>query len=122
MVKYRFIFFNSIVLSLLSHQFSHMIIGLFSLIINLFIVIGLEKGKNWVRITYLVLVMLGLLIAVPGLLIGLKNADHIPPIGYYMLFDSFLHISINVTCVYLLLKKSSSDWFKMHKMKNLSHE
>jgi hypothetical protein len=76
--------------------------------IAFFLVSKIAAGRNWARIVFLVLFLIGLPLAIPGYLVELKT--------------NLLHGSISILmallqliAMYLLFTKNSNLWFKTRK-------
>ena len=82
--------------------------SLFTIAILSFLIYMIGKGRNWARITFLVLFIAGALIIIPQLIILLMTNTFI---GILTLIHSILQLIALV----LLFEKTSSDWFKSKK-------
>ncbi len=77
---------------------------LFAFAFLVFFIYMIDKGKNWARITFLVLFVLGLFFAVPTLIKSLE----------FNFFSGFLGVcqaGIQIIALFLLFQKPSSRWF-----------
>ena len=69
------------------------------------LIVFISKGKNWARITFLVLFVLGSLPSVP-LLLG--EFTRSPVLGAF----SIIQFVLQVIALYLIFTKPGSSWFK----------
>jgi hypothetical protein len=79
------------------------VINIFSFVLSLFLIMMINKRKNWARISYL-------LIFSTGTLIYIFSIPYL--YGYTMVSVDFLEIVIQISALVLLFNKSSSKWFK----------
>lgn len=80
------------------------------LFIGLFISM-IDKGKNWARITFLVLFILGVPLSILSLLQSLSYAPISGLIG-------ISQVVLQTTAVVFLFMKESSTWFRLQNSKN----
>ena len=73
-----------------------------------FLIAKIGGGKNWARITFLVLFLLGLL---PSILPLLRSFDINPLSG----FLGLAQIVLQILALVFLFQQESGDWFKAHK-------
>ena len=80
----------------------------FSLSISLLIIYKIGKGRNWARITFLVLLIFDILSAAAQWLQSLPQVS-------LTLFVSLVTWVIEIIAIVMLFQKSSSDWFILMK-------
>ena len=73
-----------------------------------FLIAKIGGGKNWARITFLVLFLLGLL---PSILPLLRSFDINPLSG----FLGLAQIVLQILALVFLFQQESGDWFRAHK-------
>lgn len=83
----------------------------FTLMFIGFFIWMIDKGKNWARITFLVLFILGVPLSIFPLLQSLAYAPISGLIGISQVF-------LQTIAVVFLFMKESSTWFKLQKNKN----
>lgn len=96
----------------------------------LFFTVKITQGKNWARITYLVLFIIAAIVAAPRILEFVTfyvtttiKPNEVEPSFYeaiwYMILAPILQLLLQVVALYILfLKSESNDWFR--KMKIIS--
>lgn len=89
------------------------------LIIILAIIAGIKRGKNWVRLIYITLSILGFLLLLLTIDEQQKIFVHLNVLTK-IIFIVQLYIGARV--IYLLLLSSSSDWFNAKKIDSDSYE
>lgn len=81
-----------------------MFVTLFTFVFFGFFVLMINKGKNWARITFLVLSSLGGLFTIPLLFNSLE-------INFFSSILGIAQIGMQLIAIALLFQKPSSDWF-----------
>ena len=79
----------------------------FGVLIALWIYYKIYVGRNWARVLYLVLVIVGLLIFINGAARGAILAA--PPIAR---FSSVLNLALNLAVIWLVFTPPGGAWFK----------
>lgn len=87
-----------------SSAFTNFIL-VFVIAVMALLIVSISKGKNWARIIFLVLFVLGSLPAVP---LVLGEFTRSPLLGAF----SIVQIAIQIFALYLLFTKPGSRWFK----------
>jgi|GEM_PF-1322058 FtsH-binding integral membrane protein len=93
-----------------SPTFYYLII-LFSYAFLFFFIYKIRKGRNWARITFFILFVLGL----PFSIFTLPNSFTISLINGVL---TIIGIILQIIALVFLFQKPSSDWFKSMKIKN----
>lgn len=71
----------------------------------LFLIVKISDGRNWARITFLILYLLGLGVSLPFLYYELRRS----PMGGFMFI---LQSLLQTVALFFLFKRSSGVWFK----------
>jgi hypothetical protein len=69
------------------------------------LIVFISKGKNWARITFLVLFILGSPLSIP---LGLGEFTRSPVLGAF----SLVQIVLQVVALYIVFTKPGAAWFK----------
>lgn len=84
--------------------------NIFSLAFLAFLIHKIGEGRNWARITFLVLFIIGIPLAVPSLFQSLM----VNPISGFLSVGGTI---LQIIALIFLFQKPSSDWFKSKKKK-----
>jgi hypothetical protein len=90
--------------SLRSASFA-LLIFLFTFGLLLFLTLRISSGRNWARITFLVLFLAGIPLSTPNLSNELKRSP-------FAAIISIVQIILQIVAFFLLFKRASAVWFK----------
>ncbi|AFM27051.1 hypothetical protein Desti_4419 [Desulfomonile tiedjei DSM 6799] len=75
----------------------------------------IARGRNWARILFLIVVVLGTLLSVLRLTPPSGHSDSFGPVGAYLDYVEIVQIGLQSGAAVLLCQRASSDWFKAMK-------
>ncbi|HZL13225.1 MAG TPA: hypothetical protein VFC85_03695 [Verrucomicrobiae bacterium] len=78
--------------------------GFFTLLIMAWLTYKTNQGRNWARITFLVLYIIGIIVSIP---IFLKSPFSITNLGIYI-----LHAILQVIALIMLFSRKARPWFQ----------
>jgi hypothetical protein len=73
------------------------------------------RGRNWARIIYLILVLLGTPLSLLAVIQLSGHSDFSGSVGAHLLYIEIIQIGIHLVAVVLLFQRASSHWFKTMK-------
>lgn len=95
---------------------AQIVLGIFAILITLaftgFLLFKIYRGRNWARLLYIILFIIGAPFAFPAVLTTFQKSPILAVIR-------LLQLSLQMMAVVLLLQKPSRDWFKMIRLRKL---